>query len=351
MGVYNQLETSIACPYCETEFVALADFRFGIVGGCLYRIGDTIRWGTDADETPIDYMGEGWVICKGCRRDFWIRIYIETNKFVRCEIDHSRDGFAPRPIPEKPKSYDDENALDSLIKQLRSSDVKGLKSAVETLRAKNWLVDGSLRGIDLSNVGWSQIDLRHADLQGARLIGAELKQCDLYWVNLKWADLGSAILSECFLTGSNLRRANLVDAQLQSARLSNVVFRGSRMDRCNLSQSDLNYADLSHCSLESAIFDEAFILGVNLMNANLTNASFHNVRLPLPVDLFSQAYELRGAIMPDHSRYDGRFNLTGDLQAAQNEDFDTSNPKDMAGFYDVPVDAYNEGQLKKADTD
>jgi uncharacterized protein YjbI with pentapeptide repeats len=58
----------------------------------------------------------------------------------------------------------------------------------------------------------------------------------------------------------------------------------------------------------------------------------------------AQAARLRVAIMLDGSRYDGRFNLSGDLRDAQVLHIDTADPEAMADFYRVAEDAYRRGQ-------
>ena len=42
---------------------------------------------------------------------------------------------------------------------------------------------------------------------------------------------------------------------------------------------------------------------------------------------------LFGATMPDGNRYDGRFNLNGDIELARKEDIDPDNAEAMARWY------------------
>ncbi|MBN1666136.1 MAG: hypothetical protein JW862_03585 [Anaerolineales bacterium] len=54
---------------------------------------------------------------------------------------------------------------------------------------------------------------------------------------------------------------------------------------------------------------------------------------------FSQA-DLQGATIPDGSRYDGRFNLAGDLANARSANLDPNNPVKTADFYGVALSEY-----------
>lgn len=170
-----------------------------------------------------------------------------------------------------------------LVSQL-SSKVNHLATrAAEELRDNEWLEDGSLVGVNLSG----------ANLEGARLSHANLERASLYRVNLCDATLYQA----------NLHRAKLVGADLRGA------------------------------SLFKANLDQVYLQGANLEGAcNLTDAQL------------AQAYRLKGAIMPDGSRYDGRLNLRGDVQAAQKKGIDTGDPFAMARVYGVTVEEYERGQ-------
>ena len=52
--------------------------------------------------------------------------------------------------------------------------------------------------------------------------------------------------------------------------------------------------------------------------------------------------------MPDGSVYDGRFNLFGDLARAKWAKVKADDPKSMAEFYGVTLEAYLQGQKKEA---
>ena len=170
-----------------------------------------------------------------------------------------------------------------LLNKLRSHDNKVALQAVEAMKVRGWLEDGSLRGVALC----------HAQLQGADLMKANLSTVDFHQAQMDWADL-----SVTNLTGAKLTRASLAGANLEQA---------------NLKDADLYKANLR------------FVRG-------LTDAQL------------SQAKRLWGAIMADGSPYDGRYNLTADIELARWGHVDVDSPEAMAQFYGVSVETYLAGQ-------
>ncbi|MEJ2562571.1 MAG: pentapeptide repeat-containing protein [Anaerolineales bacterium] len=170
-----------------------------------------------------------------------------------------------------------------LIRKLRNPENKIVLQAVAELRARGWLEDGSLKGIPLC----------YAHLQNADLFKANLTKVDLHQANLESADLSLA---------------NLQDAKLARAKM------------CN------------------ANFDEAFLQGADFFKANLHGAHNLNERQ------LTQVKRLWGAIMPDGASYDGRYNLSGDLEFARWGKIDIADQEAMADFLGVPLEVYLRGQ-------
>jgi hypothetical protein len=170
-----------------------------------------------------------------------------------------------------------------LINRLQSQENKNVLQAVEELHTCGMLSDGSLRGIALCQ---------------AILQGADLKEADLCYVDLHQA---------------NLDEADLSGAKLQAAKLNRASLRG-----VNLENTDLTNADLYKVNLRGA--------------RNLTDGQL------------SKLNELFGSIMPNGSVYDGRFNLFGDLDRARWAKVNIDDPKSMAEFYGVTLEAYLQGQ-------
>jgi uncharacterized protein YjbI with pentapeptide repeats len=169
-----------------------------------------------------------------------------------------------------------------LIKQLRDKDPAKAAQAVADLRASGWLSDGSLKGANLVK----------ANLPGADLSGGNLQNADLTEANL-----AGAILRDADLLGADMEAANLTGADLTGA-----VLRNATLSRANLRGATVTDAQLVHAAM------------------------------------------LTGATMPDGSRYDGRFNLSMDMGSARLNRVHIERPAEMAKWYDVPLEVYEQGQ-------
>jgi len=170
-----------------------------------------------------------------------------------------------------------------VLRKLRSTDNKRVLMAIEDLRVRGWLFDGSL-----ANMAFC-----HAQMQNADLLGANLANVDLHQ-----ADLENADLSQANLTGARLSRANLRRADLSQAII---------------------------------------------VNADFFKADLQNVR-NLTDEQLLQAKRLWGALMPDGTTYDGRYSLAGDIEFAKWGRIDVSDPKAMADFLQIPLETYLRGQ-------
>ncbi len=166
-----------------------------------------------------------------------------------------------------------------LINKIYMLENKSTLQAIEELRVRGWLTDGSLRGTALCQ----------AQMGNADLMAADLRNADLHQANLEFADLRKAKLN-----GAKLNRASMYHA--------------------NFDQADLTYAELYKANLRGA--------------QNLTEQQL------------AAANQLLGAIMPDGTTYDGRFNLPGDLSRARWAKINVDDPASMADFYGVTLDAY-----------
>lgn len=143
------------------------------------------------------------------------------------------------------------------------------------------------------------------------LVGADLSDANLMYVNLQGA----------ILVMANLNGANLERADLRNARLEGVSLRDAMLRRANLENA----------------FVQADLLGAWLGGANFKGAVIHPKS-------FTHVKNMTGAIMPNGMRYDGRFNLEGDIKGAQSDGVDIDDPHALAQFYGVPVEDYLSGQ-------
>lgn len=170
-----------------------------------------------------------------------------------------------------------------ILNKFRSPDNRIVLGAVEALRARGWLTDGTLQ---------SQTFCR-AQLQGADLMGADLSGVDFHQARLEWADL----------SGANLRGARFTRAILTLTNFAGAALQG---------------ADFYKANLRGAM---------NLSDHQLTSVS-----------------RMWGATMPDGLPYDGRFNLPGDLDLAQWNKVNTQDPVEMAAFYGVSTEVFLKAQ-------
>ncbi|KAA3656234.1 MAG: pentapeptide repeat-containing protein [Chloroflexi bacterium] len=120
-------------------------------------------------------------------------------------------------------------------------------------------------------------------------------------------------VSDSTLRNLNLTRAILRDVDWQTADLTNVT----------LEQADLRGIDLSQAQLTNASLEGADLSGARLEGTNLTEQQLR------------KADRLIHAIMPDGTKYDGRFHLTGDLREARTSGYNPDDPLAMARYYDV----------------
>jgi uncharacterized protein YjbI with pentapeptide repeats len=170
-----------------------------------------------------------------------------------------------------------------LIRKLRSSDNRRVLEAIEELRVRGWLSDGSLENLPFCN-------------------------------------------------------AQLQDANLSDAHLVNVDLHQAHMERAQLCRTNLSRAKLNRANLRKADFSEAVLSSADMFKADLQNAR------NLTPEQLSEAKRLWGAVMPDGTTYDGRYNLEGDLEFAKWGRVDLNSAEAMAEFLRVPLETYERGQ-------
>jgi hypothetical protein len=115
-------------------------------------------------------------------------------------------------------------------------------------------------------------------------------------------------------------------------RLSDGSVRGLDLRGADLREANLYQADLRDCDLRNAKLE-----GADLYEANLHNAQVNASQL-------AHTLALRHAIMPDGTRYDGRYNLAHDFEVMDRKGFDRTDPASIAEYYGVPLEVYEKGQ-------
>jgi uncharacterized protein YjbI with pentapeptide repeats len=187
-----------------------------------------------------------------------------------------------------------------LGQQLHDEDLAIALEAVEELRERGWLYDGRLVGGYMPWWNFRATNLQSADLSGAYLKGAAF--------GARYDPQGQLVMP-----AANLRAVDLSGANLQEVDLREVDLRGA------------NFAD---ADLRGAV-----LLDANLLDARgLTDLQYVHI------------YRMRGARMPDGTRYDGRYRNRGDHAWAREHDIDTKDPVQMAAYYGVPLEVFLDGR-------
>lgn len=160
-----------------------------------------------------------------------------------------------------------------LIRRM-GSDVRDVAvPAVDELRRRGWLIDGSLRRAVLNG----------ANLEGAHLMDARLEEADLQNARLERANLADARLG-----GANLARANLSHCVLGETNLCKACLWRADLSRAVLACTYLKGASIRYANLE----EPRRLVSVNLSNANLEGARTTASQL-------ERAISLSGATLPD----------------------------------------------------
>lgn len=178
-----------------------------------------------------------------------------------------------------------------LIAKLGSKNNAVATDALHELDTEGWLSDGSLQSAFLLS----------CNLDGNSFSGADLKQAS-------------------FSFGS-LRDTTWFEADLQ----------GTFLDHANLSNARLSmHAQGPH-------YAEADLNGATLFSANLSGAKVRHEQL-------CRVRSLWGATMPDGQLYDGRYNLSEDIEGFLKYARDPNSPSEWADYYGVSLVRYVEGQ-------
>ena len=120
----------------------------------------------------------------------------------------------------------------------------------------------------------------------------------------------------------------------QRGWLQNGALRGASLAWSNLKDANIRRADLREID-----FTGVLIEGTHLQKSILDGSK------GLGPEQFVQLRYLVGAILPDGTRYDGRYRLPVELDWVRREtDIDIEDPQQMAAFYIVPLDIYLAGQ-------
>lgn len=164
------------------------------------------------------------------------------------------------------EARENERLKAQLVRELSATSGIAMR-AIEELRIKGWLSDGSLKGSMLIRACLAGADLAGANLEEVQLVHATLNNADLRYITLKLANLGSASISNAILWEANLSGASLYNASLD----------GAKLQRAELKEADLCFSDLRGARLERSNLCSAKLHGANLKGANLKGANLEGV--------------------------------------------------------------------------
>ena len=180
----------------------------------------------------------------------------------------------------------EEQEKHELIEQMGSEDNATALAAVDQLRLRGWLGDGSLAGVDLikanlanANLNDAQLhltNLRLANLDGATLINVNLFGANFINASFKGADLRNAQLGGTKLNSAKLNNTNLLSTNLTGVDFTNADLSGANAIQANLSGALMRFTVLDSANLEAAGLELTSLYRAQLSNANFTRAKCVN---------------------------------------------------------------------------
>ena len=258
----------------------------------------------------------------------------------------------------------------------------------------------ALTGADLTNANLENANLYRASLKQANLSGANLQGTNLKDANLEDAILQGAIVDDAsllsarymrdaiipdgskydgrfflkgdlialsnseewlgdnscdidriaayyhvstndFLNGMQWSLQNLSEVSTKIGSLGGFTNQGQSFIHADFSDMDLRNSDYNAADFQYADFAGADLSGAQFVNANLCGAKITDEQL-------CKSSKLKGATMPDGNKYDGRYNLSGDLSVAEGHIKSLNKnpgPKELAEhYYYISVEDYLAGQ-------
>lgn len=263
-------------------------------------------------------------------------------------------------------SEEDVAFLNTLLKEIREST--NPTTAIAQIKGNGWHKDGTLIGADLRGATFVRVELvgtvlNEADLRGADLEYSNLTKSNLQKANLQYAYLQNANLTDVHFESTNLSYAHFDNSVLQGAILRDAQFTPKTLDgeelvtlQLLLTQKgkDIDLADIQSVLRRFGIDTRNFVDADNhrILDAAKSGryvailSSLHELTgfRVVNYDQLMVTHSMRGAIMPDSTRYNGRFNLRGDLEVAKRQGVNVYDEEEMAKFYGVTVEEYLSGQ-------
>lgn len=163
---------------------------------------------------------------------------------------------------------------EELIARVGASDSEREKhSLIEIIKERLAHQDGSLEGVNWSDLRLSKVMLSAskmptAQFTNAKLEGAYFGYCDLRAGSFAGADLREAHFREADLSaatfdGANLRGANFARAKLQCCSFQSADLKSANLWGADLRGASFADADLTNCCLTAVLVDESTRLPVS----------------------------------------------------------------------------------------
>jgi len=140
-----------------------------------------------------------------------------------------------------------------------------------------------LRGLDLRDAYFEDIDLSQSDFRGANLSGARFSGIDLTTTNFEGANLTGASFTQVTLTNTDLRGLTLtntsfINSDLSHAQLAHLDLTGARFFSSNLSHADFSDATLTNTTLADSTLDGAHLQGTDLTSTSIQHIKAGDLR-------------------------------------------------------------------------
>lgn len=149
---------------------------------------------------------------------------------------------------------------DHLIRAMGGSSRPAALRAIEELRQRDWLYDGSLNAINLTAASLPDVDLFMANLAESKFQAANLENGNLFMINFEGANLRRASLRGASLVEANLHRTFAPEADFGGADLTAANLQRANLRLANFCGANLYGATLWGANLHGAVFDTTTIL-------------------------------------------------------------------------------------------
>lgn len=161
----------------------------------------------------------------------------------------------------------DTAARDALLQQMRSKKRAESLQALEAIKARGWLTDGTLRGAQLYGAKWQHTDLRNADLAGCTLSGVVLQGADISGADFSGADMIDSDLRGVRAHGTKLSAVDAIACKTTLADFTDADFTGATFGNATFSFTRLHHTKLTDTDFNNAIFDNTILADVDLSYA------------------------------------------------------------------------------------